>query len=1047
MKLNCLIKILPLPFLFSIASNIVYSKVDFTTEVRPILSEYCFHCHGPDKSTREANLRLDLSEGAIKDLGGYSAVVPGKPEDSELVFRLHSDDKDELMPPPETGKRLSAKQKKILEDWIKQGAEYEEHWSFLPISKPSVPTETRKTKSAHPVDRFIAKKLENGNFSFAVPSDKKTLLRRLYFDLLGMPPTPDEAKQFLNDNTESAYDQLVDRLLADQRFGERMALHWLDLVRYSDTIGYHSDVFMEVSAYRDYVIDAFNQNMSYDQFVIENLAGDLLPEASKQQKIASGYNRLLQTTEEGGAQAAEYQAIYQADRVRNFGVVWLGATTGCAQCHDHKYDPFTIKDFYSLAAFFADIQEKPVGRRNPNLYLPTPDQEKKLEELELAKKETEKIRDEKKSGLEKERNKLRTQLTQKSSSFIYDEPSDSGIENKERILVEDAAPTDAELHGEWKLADAPVFSGSKSFVRTGVGNNQHFFYKSKNPHQVKNDQDEFFAYAFLDPKNPPKQVMLQFNDGTWEHRAYWGESLIPYGRENTVSKVKMGPLPELGKWVRLSVTAKKIGLKPKAKVNGMAFTQWDGTIYWDKVGVLYKIDPRQDPELSLNKWIALAKNDKSLPGNIQNLAKKAEKDRKDSEKDTLRSHFIQYIYSKAPAGTLSLRKQVNELNGEIQKLDSEVKSATDAITNYKKTFRSMLVSQSGNKRMVRILPRGNWLDKTGEVVEPAIPEFMGKLDIENRKANRLDLAKWVVSEDNPLPARAFTNRIWKIFFGYGLSRRLEDLGGQGEPPTHPQLLDYLSNEFRNNGWDIKQLIRTLVTSDAYKQSSVPTEKLATADPLNRLYARQSRFRVDAEFVRDTALSISGLLVSEIGGTSVKPYQPAGYWQHLNFPARKWQAGMGDDLYRRGLYTFHCRSFTHPAMLAFDAPSREECTAERPRSNIPQQALVMLNDPVFVEAARVFAESVLRDPAKKDQDKINLAFEKALTRKANEDEMKVMLELLNNQRTRYQQDEPAALALLKTGQKPFDEKLPKTELAAWTSVSRTLLNMYETTARF
>ncbi|NCX71695.1 MAG: DUF1549 domain-containing protein, partial [Rhodobacteraceae bacterium] len=276
MKLNCLIRILPLPFLFSIASNVVYSKVDFTTEVRPILSEYCFHCHGPDKSTREANLRLDLSEGALKDLGGYSAVVPGKPEDSELVFRLHSDDKDELMPPPETGKRLSAKQKKILEDWIKQGAEYEEHWSFLPISKPSVPTETRKTKSAHPVDRFIAKKLENGNFSFAVPSDKKTLLRRLYFDLLGMPPSPDEAKQFLNDNTESAYDQLVDRLLADHRFGERMTVHWLDLVRYSDTIGYHSDVFMEVSAYRDYVIDAFNQNMSYDQFVIENLAGDLL---------------------------------------------------------------------------------------------------------------------------------------------------------------------------------------------------------------------------------------------------------------------------------------------------------------------------------------------------------------------------------------------------------------------------------------------------------------------------------------------------------------------------------------------------------------------------------------------------------------------------------------------------------------------------------------------------------------------------------------------------------------------------------------------------
>ena len=311
---------------------------------------------------------------------------------------------------------------------------------FFRLNTPLVPTKSTKTKSKHPVDRFLAKRLESEPYSFAQPTEKKTLLRRLYFDLLGMPPTQKEANQFLTDKSDNAYDQLVDRLLADQRFGERMAVHWLDLVRYSDTIGYHSDNFMEVSAYRDYVIDAFNENMSYDQFVIENLAGDLIPESSKRQKIASGYNRLLQTTQEGGAQAAEYTAIYQADRVRNFGVVWLGATTGCAQCHDHKFDPFTIKDFYSLAAFFADLQEKPVGRRNPNLYLPTPEQEMKLEELESAKKETEKIRDEKKSGLEKERNKLRTQLTQKSSSFIYDEPADSGIEKKERICCRRRRP-------------------------------------------------------------------------------------------------------------------------------------------------------------------------------------------------------------------------------------------------------------------------------------------------------------------------------------------------------------------------------------------------------------------------------------------------------------------------------------------------------------------------------------------------------------------------------------------------------------------------------
>jgi hypothetical protein len=584
-------------------------------------------------------------------------------------------------------------------------------------------------------------------------------------------------------------------------------------------------------------------------------------------------------------------------------------------------------------------------------------------------------------------------------------------------------------------------------MRTGQGNNQHFFINSKNPHHIFSEEDEFFAYVYLDPKNPPKQIMLQFNDSTWSRRAYWGESLIPYGKENTTSRLKIGPLPELKKWVRLSVKAKKMGLKPNDKINGIAFTQWDGTLYWDKVGVNTRIDPRQDPDFSLKKWITIARNNKSLPANIQTLAKKKDNDRPETEKKSLSQYFLSYVFKGIPKSALEIRKKLQETKGEIAKLDAAVKKATDAIKNYKDTFRSMLVSQTGNNRMVRILPRGNWLDQSGEVVEPAIPEFMGKLDTKDRKANRLDLANWVVNDNNPLPARAFTNRIWKMFFGYGLSRRLEDLGGQGEPPTHPKLLDHLASEFRNSGWDIKKLIRTLVTSDAYKQSSVPTEELAKNDPLNRLYARQSRYRVDAEFVRDTALSISGLLVSDIGGTSVKPYQPAGYWQHLNFPARKWQAGKGDDLYRRSLYTFHCRSFPHPAMLAFDAPSREECTAERPRSNIPQQALALLNDPVFVEAARVFAEKLLTHSNKEDLAKIHYAFQCALTRKPTKEEVQVMTELLSQQRKRYQEDEGAALALVKTGQKTYNKEINVSELAAWTSVSRTLLNMYETTARF
>jgi len=714
----------------------------------------------------------------------------------------------------------------------------------------------------------------------------------------------------------------------------------------------------------------------------------------------------------------------------------------------------------------------------------------KLEELESAKKETEQKRNLHKPKIQQEEKELAKELKEMVANFSYSEPNRDEVQKKERIFVEDSAPSDADLNGEWKLTENPVFSGSKSIMRTGQGNNQHYFINSKNPHHIFSEEDEFFAYVYLDPKNPPKQIMLQFNDGSWSRRAYWGESLIPYGKENTTSRLKIGPLPELKKWVRLSVTAKKIGLKTKDKINGIAFTQWDGTLYWDKVGVKTKIDPRQDPDFSLKKWITLAKNDKSLPTNIQTLAKKEEKDRSETEIDprqdpdfslkkwitlakndkslptniqtlakkeekdrseteiqSLSQYFLNFVYKKIPANVVEIRKKLQETKGKTISLDAAVKKTTDAIKNHKDMFQSMLVSQTGNKRMVRILPRGNWLDQSGEVVEPAIPEFMGKLDTNDRKANRLDLANWVVSNNNPLPARAFTNRIWKMFFGYGLSRRLEDLGGQGEPPTHPKLLDHLASEFRNSGWDVKKLIRTLVTSDAYKQSSVPTEKLAKNDPLNRLYARQSRYRVDAEFVRDTALSISGLLVSDIGGTSVKPYQPAGYWQHLNFPARKWKAGKGDDLYRRGLYTFHCRSFTHPAMLAFDAPSREECTAERPRSNIPQQALALLNDPVFVEAARVFAEKLLTHSNKEDLAKIHYAFQCALTRKPTKEEVQVLTELLSQQRKRYQKDEEAALALVKTGQKKYNTNLRVSELAAWTSVSRTLLNMYETTARF
>ena len=1021
-------------------------SVDFTKDVRPLLSEYCFQCHGPDKKKRKAKLRLDTQEGAFKDLGDYSAIIPGKPGDSELVFRLNSDDKEEIMPPPKTGKVLTPEQKKIIEAWIAQGAKYEEHWSFRPIAKPALPP---KRTSDHPIDRFLEDSLSKEKLAFAPETDRITLLRRLYFDLVGMPPTPVEAERFLKNKSPKAFEQLVDRLLGDERFGERMAVHWLDLVRFADTMGYHSDNFMEVSAYREYVIDSFNKNLPYDQFVIENIAGDLIPEASDRQKVASGYNRLLQTTQEGGAQPDEYVTIYQADRVRNFGNVWLAATTGCTQCHDHKYDPFTIKDFYSLAAFFADIKERPVGKRTPNLTLPTTEQADKLKELEAKLAQTEKAGKERKEDADRKKKELLAQLNTLVDKIKYAEPKADSSTDSERIFVEDAPPTDATLVDAWKIAQAPdpVFSGKKSIVREGAGNNQHYFWQSKSPYEIANGEDEFFAYVFLDPIDPPKQVMLQFNDGTWEHRAYWGKSLIPYGKDNTVAKFKMGELPKTGEWVRLAVNAKKVGLKPKAKVNGIAFTQFDGKIFWDKVGVKSTRDPRTDPTLSFAKWTDSAKSAKDLPADIVKTAKKAKKDRSQKDVQLLRRHFLAYVFPDVPEQIKEFRKDSKALEQGNAKHAQELKKARDAIANQKKGFRTMLATEATKPRMVKILPRGNWLDKTGEEVKPAIPEFLGKLETADKRATRMDLAKWVVSKDNPLTARAFVNRTWKLFFGYGLSRRLDDLGGQGEPPTHPELLDHLASGFRDGKWDVKTLIRNIVTSSAYRQGSTPTPKLALDDPGNRHYARQSRFRVDAEFVRDSALSISGLLVQKIGGMSVKPYQPAGYWQHLNFPARKWQAGKGDELYRRSLYTFVCRSFPHPAMVAFDAPSREECAAERPRSNIPQQALVLLNDPVFVEAAKALAERLLKEGEATDAKRLEKIFSLVLTRKPTKQEQTILLELLAQQRERYKEDEKSALELLSTGVKPVDKTLKPSELAAWTSISRAMLNLYETTARF
>jgi Protein of unknown function (DUF1553)/Protein of unknown function (DUF1549)/Planctomycete cytochrome C len=814
-------------------------RIAFNRDVRPILSDNCFFCHGPDKNHREADLRLDIREEAVD-----RAFVMGKPNESVLIERIHSDDAELVMPPLSSHKKLTTKQKDILKQWIEQGAEYQLHWSYEKPVKSTIPSE----KNA--IDTFIENRQMHLGIKISLEADRRILIRRLYADLLGLPPNPEEVAKFENDRDPDAYSKLVDRILDNPHYGERMAMGWLDVVRFADTIGYHSDTPRNIWPYRDWVIKSFNDNKSFDRFTIEQLAGDLLPNASQDTRVASAFNRLLLTTEEGGAQPKDYEQRMLTDRVRAIGAAWLGQTTGCAQCHDHKFDPITMRDFYSLGAFFADIQEAIVGKREDGMLVATPDEVARLEELDAALKTAKKK---------------------------YD----------------DIVP------------------------------------------QLQTAQKQ------------------------------WEADIQNYGIT----------LPEL---------------RDESKAN--------------------QVD------------IAKAKKV------VQALAKSG-KNRKKPDLDLIEEYFLE-------RGTTLFKTE--------RKAYEAAKKARDG--HYNALPKCLVSVSTPDKRTVRILPRGNWMDETGEIVKPALPSYLPQNKIEGRELTRLDLAEWLVSAENPLTARTLVNRLWKQFFGTGLSKVLDDLGAQGEPPVNPLLLDWLACEFVDSGWDVKHMVRTIVHSKAYRQSSTATPQLLTADPYNRELARQSAFRLEAELVRDQALSLSGLLVPKIGGPSVKPYQPDGYWENLNFPVRTYPTDSGEAQYRRGLYTWWQRSFLHPSMLAFDAPSREECCAERNRSNIPQQALVLLNDPTYVEAARAFAVRILAEAKGEDSEKIDWAWLQALQRRPTEKEKSLMLKLLGERREAYRANAASADDLSKVGYQQAPDSMDRLELAAWTHVTRVLLNLHETISR-
>ena len=951
--------------------------VQFNRDIRPILADRCFACHGPDKDQLQAELRLDLADSATADRDGKPAIIPGQPEQSELLRRLVTDDEEMRMPPPDAGKPLSKQEIALITTWIAQGAKYQRHWSLIPPQRPAVP-HVRDGASA--IDQFILARLGARGVDPAPMAAPRTLIRRLYFDLIGLPPSPQAVEIFANDPSTEQYERVVDGLLDSQHFGERLALYWLDLVRYADSIGYHSDNVREVSLYRDYVIAAFNNNTPFDTFTIENLAGDLLPKRTNQQWIASGYNRLLQTTQEGGGQAKEYLAKYAADRVRNVSSVWLGATMGCSECHDHKFDAFTMKDFYSLAAFFADLTETAVGRQQPTP-IPVAEHQQRIAELD--------------GQLAKVQQTLDTQTPELDEQLAT-------WEAKIQPQLDQLALKLSAWHslGPFAAASFDEAHDNNFGPETGVD-------------LARTYQEEKIKWTAQAGWKDGQVVSLQ------------GDNSATYAFRTITTSVKAALPVELGSDDSIKIWLNEQLVLDKKVKRGVAAGQEKLTLQLaeGENRLLLKV-----ANASGGYGFIFQKTGSGLPDNVLAILKTPGAERNEKQQ----AELAKYYRSVAPSLDAS-RKQLAEL-----------KKKRETIT---KSFPTTLVSIAREPRMMRVLPRGNWLDDSGPEVAPQTPAILGTLDVGDRRATRLDLAHWIVDRQNPLTSRVFVNRLWKLYFGYGLARTLDDLGVQGQWPTHPELLDWLAVEFIDNGWDIKRMVKTLVMSRSYQQDSRPTPALRERDPFNQWYARQSRWRLDAELVRDNALAVSGLLVNMMGGKSVKPYQPAGYWAHLNFPQRKWQKGAGAALYRRGLYTHWQRTFLHPSLVAFDAPAREECTAERPRSNTPQQALVLLNDPSYVEAARVFAERIVKHGGATPTERIDWAFREALSRQPTDKERTVLLQLLDKHMSDYKADQEAANALLKVGDQTVKETPNPVELAAWTSLARVVFNLHEIITRY
>jgi len=966
-------------------------SIDYNRQIRPLLSDRCFQCHGPDEANREADLRLDQSEPA------YAVIEPGDPAASDFVERITSDDSDMLMPPPESGKSLKPEEIALLKQWIEEGAEYQPHWAFIAPKRSKLPEVSLQQRPRGAIDRFILAKLERQGLRPAAMADKITLLRRVTFDLTGLPPTREETQEFLNDESPNAYERVVDRLLTSPRYGEHMARYWLDAARYADTHGLHVDNYREMWPYRDWVLRAFNDNTPWDEFTIAQIAGDLKPEPTLDDQIASGFNRCHVTTNEGGVIQEEVYVRNVIDRVSTVGTVFLGLTMGCAVCHDHKFDPITMTDFYSTFAFFNNLDASPLDGNEkayaPVIKVPSAEQTARLEGLLSEKAE-----------FEEKLNAPWPEVDQLQRTW-------------ERQLAT----------GEEFVSAPQVVTGNWYSAGPFLGDRQTLNNDKQGP-----EGKEINLYA--------KFQLADNREVKWAEQSHWEDGKKIDLPSDLAATFLYRRIESSRKTSRQVLIGSDDGAKVYLNGKEILVDTGNSAARPDEHRLTLELLPGDNHLLmkimnyggAAGFYFAYTGEDEKTPEDVLVALKQSAQARDLEQEKSLRNYYRRKVAN---------HPEVLKLLGGIAEIDSEEKSLDEAIPT------TLVMKERAKTKQAFLLKRGQYdlPDKKHGPLPRTPPSFLPPLP-KDAPQNRLGYAQWLIAPDHPLLARVTVNRFWQQCFGTGLVETAGDFGSQGSWPSHPELLDWLAVDFRESGWDVKRFMKRIVMSSTYQQSSVVTPEMLKRDPKNRLLARGPRFRLDAEMLRDQALAVSGLLVDKLGGPGVRPPQPKGIWKAVAFSSSNTASFVADKgsekVHRRSLYTFWKRTAPPPQMSTLDAPSRESCTVRRERTNTPLAALLLLNDPQYVEAARMLAQRSLLASGNSVSDVAKTMFELATLRVPNDGETAAMVSTFEESLQRYQQDTEATEQLLSVGEAVIAEEIAPAQVAAWTLVANAVLNLDE-----